>query len=66
MEDKIIKCVDCGKEFIFSISEQEWFLEKGFKAEPKRDKNCRKIKRERFGNSYSQTENSSNDYWRGK
>ena len=30
MEDKKIICKDCGKEFIFTVGEQEFFKEKGF------------------------------------
>ncbi len=40
MEDKKIVCKDCGKEFIFTIREQEFYNEKGF-TEPKRCKECR-------------------------
>lgn len=30
MEDKKIICKDCGKEFIFTVGEQEFYKEKGF------------------------------------
>lgn len=39
--DKTIVCKDCGEEFIFSASEQEFYAEKGFTNEPQRCKNCR-------------------------
>ena len=29
-EDKTLVCKDCGKEFIFSAGEQEFYAEKGF------------------------------------
>ena len=29
-EDKTLKCVECGNEFVFSASEQEFYAEKGF------------------------------------
>ncbi len=29
MDDKKIKCIDCHKDFIFSVGEQEFFEEKG-------------------------------------
>ena len=35
-EDKTLKCVECGSEFVFSASEQEFYAEKGFTNEPKR------------------------------
>ncbi len=39
--DKTIVCKDCGQEFIFTASEQEFFAEKGFTNEPQRCKPCR-------------------------
>lgn len=44
-EDKRIICKDCGKEFVFTIGEQEFFKEKGIQNEPKRCKECRKAKK---------------------
>lgn len=41
MEDKTIVCKDCGKEFIFTVREQEFYKEKGFDNEPVRCKPCR-------------------------
>lgn len=41
MEDKTIVCKDCGKEFLFSVAEQEFYKEKGFENEPQRCKECR-------------------------
>ena len=41
MEDKTLVCVDCGDEFVFTASEQEFFAEKGFTNEPKRCPDCR-------------------------
>ncbi|WP_295579789.1 zinc-ribbon domain containing protein [uncultured Oscillibacter sp.] len=40
-QDKIIVCKDCGQEFTFTASEQEFFAEKGFTNEPQRCKPCR-------------------------
>ena len=39
--DKTIVCKDCGQEFVFTASEQEFFAEKGFTNEPQRCKACR-------------------------
>ena len=36
MEDKTIVCKDCGKDFVFTVGEQEFFKEKGFDNEPVR------------------------------
>lgn len=40
-EDKTLTCKECGKEFIFSAGEQEFYAEKGFVNEPQRCKECR-------------------------
>ncbi|HBE14191.1 MAG TPA: zinc-binding protein [Clostridiales bacterium] len=40
-KDKTIVCKDCGTEFTFTASEQEFFAEKGFTNEPQRCKACR-------------------------
>lgn len=40
-QDKILTCVDCGKEFIFTAGEQEFFQQKGFTNEPRRCKPCK-------------------------
>ena len=40
-QDKVIVCKDCGQEFTFTASEQEFFAEKGFTNEPQRCKPCR-------------------------
>ena len=49
MEDKKIVCQDCGKEFDFTVRDQEFYKENGF-SEPKRCKDCReKRKQERAG-----------------
>ena len=39
--DKTIVFKDCGQEFTFTASEQEFFAEKGFTNEPQRCKSCR-------------------------
>ena len=36
MEDKNLVCKDCGKEFVFTVGEQEFFKEKGFENDPDR------------------------------
>ena len=35
-EDKTLVCRDCGKEFVFSASEQQFFADKGFQNDPTR------------------------------
>lgn len=40
-QDKVLKCVDCGADFVFTAGEQLFFHDKQFKNEPKRCKNCK-------------------------
>ncbi len=46
-QDKTLVCKDCGKEFGFSASEQEFFASKGYQNEPGRCPACRSVRRER-------------------
>jgi CxxC-x17-CxxC domain-containing protein len=39
--DRVLKCADCGAEFVFTSGEQSFYAEKGFKNEPKRCKTCK-------------------------
>jgi CxxC-x17-CxxC domain-containing protein len=43
-QDKVLRCVDCGKDFIFTAGEQLFFHDKQFHNDPKRCKAC-KLKR---------------------
>ncbi len=44
-QDKTLTCRDCGAEFIFSGSEQQFFADKGFQNEPSRCHACRSTRR---------------------
>jgi len=39
--DKVLKCVDCGNDFVFTAGEQLFFFDKQFKNDPKRCKQCK-------------------------
>jgi CxxC-x17-CxxC domain-containing protein len=39
--DKVLTCIDCGGEFVFTAGEQLFFHDKQFKNEPKRCKTCK-------------------------
>jgi CxxC-x17-CxxC domain-containing protein len=39
--DKILQCIDCNQDFVFSAAEQMFFQEKQFRNEPKRCKQCK-------------------------
>ena len=49
-QDKTLTCRDCGADFIFSASEQDFYAEKGFTNEPKRCATCRAAKKQARGN----------------
>lgn len=40
-QDKVLKCMDCGADFVFTAGEQLFFHDKQFKNEPKRCKTCK-------------------------
>lgn len=48
-EDRHIKCVECGYNFLFTAGEQAYFDEKKF-ADPKRCRQCRMIKKRNQSN----------------
>lgn len=40
-QDETLICKECGKEFVFTAGEQEFYAEKGFQNKPQRCKDCR-------------------------
>ena len=38
--DKVLVCADCGQQFVFTASEQDFYAQRGF-SEPKRCSACR-------------------------
>jgi CxxC-x17-CxxC domain-containing protein len=40
-QDRILRCVDCGGEFVWTSGEQQFFADKNFKNEPKRCRSCK-------------------------
>ena len=49
--DKTLTCVDCGAEFTFTASEQEFHSSRGFTNEPKRCPDCRRARKASRGDS---------------
>ncbi|MFZ0800849.1 MAG: zinc-ribbon domain containing protein [Terriglobales bacterium] len=41
LQDKVLKCIDCDSDFVFSVGEQLFFRDKQFRNEPKRCKSCK-------------------------
>ena len=50
-QDKVLKCVDCGADFVFTAGEQLFFHDKQFKNEPKRCKPCKAKRAASLGSS---------------
>lgn len=46
MNDKTIKCKDCGTDFVFTVGEQEFYNGKGFENDPTRCTDCRRAKKQ--------------------
>ena len=63
--DRVLKCIDCGAEFVFTAGEQLFFHDKQFMNDPKRCKQC-KAKR---GSAAATCARRNADYlfrvWRG-
>ena len=47
-EDESIFCIDCGRDFVWTVGEQIFFRDKGLKNPPKRCKECKQAKNERL------------------
>ena len=65
--DKNLTCSDCGQEFVFTASEQDFYAQSGF-TEPRRCASCRasrKAARNSDGGGYSSGGYSSGGYSSG-
>lgn len=49
--DKVLNCKECGVEFTFTTSEQEFYHEKGFTNEPGRCPECRSARKAQTRNN---------------
>lgn len=49
MSDKNLTCKDCGANFVFTESEQQFYQEKGFTNEPTRCPECRAARKRSRG-----------------
>ena len=48
--DKNLTCADCGQEFVFTASEQDFYAQRGF-TEPRRCQSCRASRKAARGDS---------------
>ena len=56
MQDRTLTCRDCGRQFVFTSGEQEFYQSRGLMNEPGRCPGCRsarKASRGEGGNAYS-------------
>lgn len=47
-DDRVINCIDCTSEFVWTAGEQAFFKTKGLENPPKRCKDCKKAKNRRL------------------
>lgn len=60
--DRTLTCGDCGKDFVFTAGEQEFYASKGFSSDPRRCPDCRrKRKAEREGSQGRTTAREMHD-----
>ena len=52
MTDKALTCADCGQEFMFTASEQQFYADRGF-TEPRRCRSCRASRKQARGEGQS-------------
>ena len=57
MQDEKIICKDCGKEFLFTVRDQQFYAEQGFQNKPVRCKECRQAKKDRIVRKESEIKN---------
>lgn len=50
-QDQTLTCRDCGKPFVWTASEQEFYQQKGFQNAPVRCPDCRALKKTRMGDT---------------
>jgi CxxC-x17-CxxC domain-containing protein len=46
--DRTLTCADCGQEFVFTASEQQFYADRGF-SDPRRCRSCRAQRKAQMG-----------------
>ncbi|MBI2940470.1 MAG: zinc-ribbon domain containing protein [Chloroflexi bacterium] len=64
LQDKILSCRDCSREFAFTVGEQEFFAQKGLTNSPSRCPECRAARKGRQAESGSASRGYSGGYAR--
>ena len=57
MEDKVLVCKDCGRQFDFTVRDQQFYAQKGFVNEPQRCKDCRIARKTQTGQTAAPRQN---------
>ena len=60
-DDKTLVCRECGNEFVFTASEQQFYADKGFQNEPGRCPACRAARRQQNGGNSNRGERQMYD-----
>ncbi len=47
-QDQTLKCRDCGADFVWTASEQDFYAQKGFQNSPQRCPACRQAKKQQM------------------
>ena len=52
MQDITLKCVDCGKDFVWTVGEQQYYKAHDLQNQPKRCAECRRARKQRQRNNF--------------
>ncbi len=64
MTDKTLNCADCGQDFTFTASEQQFFADRQF-SEPRRCATCRAVRKAARGGTGNGSYSSGSSYSSG-
>ena len=62
--DRTLTCADCGQEFVFTASEQQFYSDRGF-SDPRRCRSCRAARKAQMGGSESSSMGGGGGYGGG-
>lgn len=59
--DRTLTCADCGQEFVFTASEQQFYADRGF-SDPRRCRSCRAQRKASMGGGDSSSMGGGGGY----
>jgi CxxC-x17-CxxC domain-containing protein len=62
--DRTLTCADCGQEFVFTASEQQFYADRGF-SDPRRCRSCRAQRKASMGSGDSGSMGGGGGYGAG-